>query len=180
MQPNGGLMDLYSEGGVMMAEKRYAGLTFEQVVQRYAKSVLTACMVRLNNRPDADDCFQNTFFKLYHHSPDFTDENHLKAWLLRVAINECKKCLRDSRRLVSLSTLKNEPLPVSDDHSDITWALMRLETKYREVLYLYYCERYKVAEIAEILGKNGNTVKSLLKRGREKLKEIYSGGDGNA
>ena len=50
-----------------------------------------------------------------------------------------------------------------------------VEPKYREALYLYHCEEYKVNEIAQILGKNPNTVKSLLKRGREKLKLIYGG-----
>ena len=94
----------------MMAKDRYAGLGFEEVVQKYAKSVLTACLVRLNHQADAEDCFQNTFFKLYHHSPDFADENHLKAWLLRVAINECKKCLRDRNRRVPLSEIKGEAL----------------------------------------------------------------------
>lgn len=170
-------MDLYSEGGEMMAEKRYAGLSFEETVQKYAPCVLKACVVRLNDRADADDCFQNTFFKLYHKSPKFTDENHLKAWLLRVAINECKKLMRGSGRLISLNALTADALPRSDDQSDVSWALARLDPKYRDTLYLYYCERYKVDEIASILGKKPNTVKSLLKRGREKLKEIYGGED---
>ena len=54
---------------------------------------------------------------------------------------------------------------------------MRVEPKYREVLYLYYYERYRVDEIAGILDGKPNTVKSLLKRGREKLKKIYGGDD---
>ena len=157
--------------------KRYAGLSYEQAVQKYAKPVLTACIVRLNHRADAEDCFQNTFFKLYHHSPDFTDENHLKAWLLRVAINECKKSLRSRSRFIPLETVQDKALPPSDDRMDITWALTELEPKYRDVLYLYYCERYKVDEIADILGSKPNTVKSLLTRGREKLKRIYGGDD---
>ena len=157
--------------------KRYAGLSYEEAVQKYAKPVLTACIVRLNHRADAEDCFQNTFFKLYHHSPDFTDEDHLKAWLLRVAINECKQCLRRRSRLLPLDVLGEEALPPSDDRMDMTWALMELAPKYREALYLYYCERYKVDEIADILGSKPNTVKSLLKRGREKLKKIYGGDD---
>ncbi len=50
---------------------------------------------------------------------------------------------------------------------------MKLPDKYREALYLFYAERYTVAEISAILGKNQNTVKTLLRRGREKLREIY-------
>ena len=177
MQPNGVLVDVYSEGGMTMAQKLYAGLSFEQAVQKYAKNVYTACMMRLDNAADADDCVQNTFIKLYQNAPDFHDENHLKAWLLRVAINECRKTARHRRRFVALDTLREHPLSQSDAERDMTWALMRLEPKYREALYLYYYERYKVDEIAEILDTKSNTVKSLLKRGREKLKTIYGGDD---
>lgn len=166
-----------------MARQWYAGLSFEQVVQKYAQSVYRACFVRLQNHADVDDCVQNTFVKLYQNPPELNDEEHLKAWLLRVAINECRKSVRDRGRFISLDTVKESPFFVSDhtrddELRDATWALMRLSPKYREVLYLYYIERYKVDEIAEILGAKSGTVKSLLHRGRKKLREIY-GGDGH-
>ena len=71
--------------------------------------------------------------------------------------------------------MQHEPVVLRENENDISWALMRLEPKYREVLYLYYCEQYKVNEIVRILKKNPNTVKTLLKRGREKLKLSYGG-----
>ena len=156
----------------------YAGLSYEQTVRKYAQNVSSACMMRLQNWADAEDCFQNTFIKLYQKSPDFEDENHLKAWLLRVAINECKNLLRDSRRHLSLDAALQLPAPSAEDDADLSWALMKLDPDYREVIYLYYVEQMKVREIADVLGKNPNTVKTLLHRGREKLKAIYSGGDG--
>ena len=55
--------------------------------------------------------------------------------------------------------------------------LMRLKPKYREVMYLHYCEGYNIAEVARILGKNENTVKTLLRRGREQFKKLYGGDD---
>lgn len=158
-----------------MEQKLYAGLRYEAVVQKFAKNVLSSCLMRAGNSADAEDCFQNVFLKLYTLAPSFRDEEHLKAWLLRVAINECKNFIRDNRRHLTLDAVRERPLPLSDDERDISWALMRLEPKYREALYLYYIERYKVAEIASILGHNPNTVKTLLRRGREKLKKIYGG-----
>lgn len=158
--------------------KLYAGLSYEQTVRKYAQNVSSACMMRLQNWADAEDCFQNTFIKLYQKSPDFKDENHLKAWLLRVAINECKNLLRDSRRHLSLDAALQLPAPSAEDEADLSWALMKLDPDYREVIYLHYVEQMKVREIADVLGKNPNTVKTLLHRGREKLKAIYSGGDG--
>lgn len=133
--------------------------------------------MRLQNYADAEDCFQNTFLKLYRKSPDFKNENHLKAWLLRVAINECKNTIRDNHKHLSLDSALQIPAPSAEGDADLSWALMKLEPEYREVIYLYYVERMKVKEIARILEKNPNTVKSLLHRGREKLKLIY-GGDG--
>ena len=174
-------MCVYSEGGNKMGEngsKLYAGLSYEQTVRKYAQNVSSACMMRLQNWADAEDCFQNTFIKLYRKSPDFKDENHLKAWLLRVAINECKNLLRQSRRHLSLDAALELPAPSAEDDADLSWALMKLDPDYREVIYLHYVEQMKVREIADVLGKKPNTVKTLLHRGREKLKTIYSGGDG--
>ena len=159
-----------------MSEKLFAGLTYEQTVNKYAQTVTSVCIMRLKNYSDAEDCFQNTFIKLYANSPEFSDETHLKAWLIRVAINECKDHIFRSCRNLPLD--RAEALTFSqEDERDASWALMRTAPKYREVLYLYYCERYKVDEIAQILGKKPNTVKSLLKRGREQLRKNYGGGD---
>lgn len=158
-----------------MAEKLYAGLTYDQVLRKYADTVTGICLTRMQNWADAEDCFQNTFIKLFQKSPDFTDENHLKAWLIRVAINECNDSISRFRRTVSLDDQHTQPILLREDECDISWALLRTEPKYRIVLYLHYCERYKVDEIAKILNKKPNTVKTLLKRGRERLKKIYGG-----
>lgn len=160
-----------------MARLVFGDMDFEAVVRKYADSVLSACIMRLKNEADAEDCFQNTFLKLYTDPPQFKEEEHIKAWLLRVAINECKNFIRDNRKTVPLDSVPPVVQPNSDDFRDISWALMRLEPEYREVLYLYYVEQYKVKEIAGILDKNPNTVKTILSRGRKKLKKIYGGDD---
>lgn len=162
-----------------MADKSYAGLTYEEVVYKYYKTVASVCILHIQNHADAEDCFQNTFLKLYQKSPDFKDESHLKAWLIRVAINECNNCRRRNRRTITLTEMSEKTAIIfpDDDSSDISWALVRLEPKYRDVLYLRYSEQYNANEIAQILGKNPNTVRTLLKRGKEKLRSIYGGDD---
>ena len=158
-----------------MSEILFAGLTYEQVVKKYAQTVTGVCIMRLKNYNDAEDCFQNTFIKLFANSPEFSDETHLKAWLIRVAINECSDYLRKNRRQLSLDEAKKVQAEFYEDKYDISWALFKTPSKYREVLYLYYCEQYKVSEIAEILQIKESAVKTRLKRGREKLKIIYGG-----
>ncbi len=158
-----------------MADTLYAGLSFEQVVHNYNQTVVSVCIMRLKNWADAEDCFQNTFVRLYQNSPEIADEDHLKAWLIRVAINECNSHLRKSSRTVSLNEHSDQAVEFPHDQTDISWALMQLEDKYRDILYLYYVEQYKVNEIADIVQKKPNTIKTLLMRGREKLKSIYGG-----
>lgn len=155
----------------------YAGLSFEQVVHRYAQAVASACLMRLGSYADAEDCFQNTFLKLYTSSPAFNSADHLKAWLLRVAINECRSVLRTRGRVIPLDDAAEVPVFFDEDVGSDSFPalLMRLKPKYREALYLYYCEDYSVEETADILGKSPNTVKTLLRRGRQKIKEICGG-----
>ncbi len=160
-----------------MAESLYAKLTYEEVVHKYSQTVGSVCVLHLQNSADAEDCFQNTFIKLFQKSPDFKDENHLKAWLIRVAINECNNLRRQYKRIVSLTDNDDTAVEFPVDQRDISWALVKLEPKYRDVIYLRYCEQYNANEIAQILGKNPNTVRTLLKRGKEKLKRIYGGDD---
>ena len=153
----------------------FAGLSYEDTVRKYAQTVANVCVMRLKNKTDAEDCFQDTFVKLLTKKPSFNDEEHLKRWLIRAAIHCCYDYIKKNRRTVSLEVLDNEPSYRSDDAYDISWALMKVKPEYREILYLHYCERYQVKEIAAILGKKPNTVKVMLMRGREMLKSIYGG-----
>lgn len=164
----------YLQRGESMS-KLFAGLTYEQTLRKYAQTVTGVCVMRLKNMADAEDCFQNTFVKLLTKPTSFRDENHLKAWLIKVAVNECSNYIKKNRRSLSLQALPFEPGYRTDDAYDVSWALMKLKPDYREILYLHYVERYKVREIADILGKNQNTVKVMLKRGRDMLKAIYGG-----
>ena len=97
-----------------MAEHLFAGLTYEQAVRKYTQTVGSVCVMRLQNWADAEDCFQNVFLKLYDKAPTFRDEEHLKAWLIRVAINNCNNLFRSKKHL-SASPIP-EDLPSEDQH----------------------------------------------------------------
>ena len=61
---------------------QFAGLTFEQTVEKYSDTVTKICLVRLQNWANAEDCYQNTFITLYQKSPEFQDEKHLDEWAM--------------------------------------------------------------------------------------------------
>ncbi len=124
---------------------------------------------------DAEDAAQNAMLRLWRTDTDFQSEDHLRRWLVRVTVNECKRLAMRPwcRRTASLERC---PEPVFDDREkrELYQAVMDLPGKYRLPLYLYYYEGYAVDEVGEIMGLNPSTVQTRLARGREKLKKTLT------
>lgn len=148
-------------------------------IEKYADMVRHVCFYHLKNHSDAEDVFQNVFLKYMLHDEPFNDDEHEKAWLLRVTINSCKDYLNDffRRNKVPLEMLNEIEAEIPDEHKEVLEAVLSLPAKYKDVIYLYYYEGYKADEIGKILGKKENTVYSLLSRGRKMLKEKLGGED---
>lgn len=125
----------------------------------------------MHSKEDAEDVFQNVFLKYALSLVAFKNEEHRKAWIIRVAVNTCKSSLRSAWKKKVALTDQEILAEVSEDYKDIWLAVRALDEKYRAVIYLHYFEGYKASEIGRILGKRENTVYSLLARGREKLRE---------
>ena len=70
----------------------------EQVMATHADTVWRVCALMLPQVADAEDAFQNTFVKFATHEQTFNDDEHVKAWLIRVATNICKDTLRARKR----------------------------------------------------------------------------------
>ena len=101
----------------------------------------------------------------------FESDAHVKHWLLRVTINECKRRWRSSwSRTEWLEDYVNELVFEERPYSDLFQAIMTLDKKYRTVIVLYYYEGYALSEIATLLGIPQGTVGTRLRRAREQLK----------
>jgi len=150
----------------------YAAMSFEQVLKKYADAVTRVCIVHCGNQTDAQDCFQNVFLKLYQSDTDFESEAHIRAWLIRVAVNECTDWYRQfwKRRIILTDEIpdRNSELMQEQEDSVIPY-LMKLPFKYRRILYSHYYEDKKIAEISTELKLSENTVKTQLVRGRKLL-----------
>ena len=151
----------------------YAAMSFEQVLKKYADAVTRVCIVHCGNQTDAQDCFQNVFLKLYQSDIDFESEAHIRAWLIRVAVNDCTDWYRQfwKRRIILTDEIpdRNSELTQEQEDSVIPY-LMKLPFKYRRILYCHYYEDKKISEMATELKLSENTVKTQLVRGRELLK----------
>ena len=150
-----------------------------RAVEQYADMIRRLCMIHLKNYHDAEDIFQTVFLKYVLSSVVFQNAQHEKAWFIRVTINACKDLLKNvfRSRTVPLNELIGQSQELTPDHSEVLEAVLSLPEKYRDVVYLYYYEEYSAAEISQLLGKNVNTVYTLLTRSKKLLRERL-GGDG--
>lgn len=150
-----------------------------KAIERYGNTVRRLCMMHLKNHADTEDIFQTVFLKYVLSSVSFESDEHEKAWLIRVTINACKDLLKSffRSRTVSLDQLLDQPAPMPPDHREVLEAVLALPQKYRDVVYLHYYEGYTAPEIGKILGKNANTVYTLLTRARQLLRDRLGGED---
>ncbi len=143
----------------------------EKAVHKYGDMLFRLSVVMLGNSSDAEDVVQETIIKYMEKAPSFNDDEHEKAWLIKVAVNKCKDLLRKRKRY-SYTETERECVTASET-TGIFEALMSIPDKYRIVMLLFYVEDYKVEEIAGIIGRTTSAVKMRLKKGRELLRDEY-------
>lgn len=147
-----------------------------RLVETYTPLIMRIGYTYLHSKEDAEDLCQETLVKLVGRGEAFVDADHEKAWVVRVAINRCKDVLKSAsrKRTVALDEACDRPaLPEGDD--GILEAVAALPEAYREPIFLHYCEGYKIAEIARLVGKSESAVAKNLSRGREMLRATLGG-----
>ena len=149
--------------------------SLEELIEAYQKSLYAAAFNICRNTDDANDVVQDTFIQYYTTKKQFQDEEHLKAWLLRVAINRAKDISRSFWKKNRLSIVDYaDAVPFeSREETGLFEAVMRLPEKYREVIHLYYYEDLSIKETARILRITEGSVKMRLSRGRSFLRDVF-------
>lgn len=146
-----------------------------ELVEQYGDMVLRLSYTYLKNKADAEDVVQDVFLKIMEKHPDFNDKAHEKSWIMKVTVNTCKNKLnlfwnRNKRSMDEVA--ETAVCDTYDIDSNVLKAVMSLPDKYRIVVYMYYYEEYSTPDIAKIIGKSEATVRSLLHRARNRLKEM--------
>ena len=145
----------------------------QEAFEKYRNNIYAIAFNHFRNRQDAEDAVQEVFLKYHRSDKDFDSADHIRNWLIRVAINECKN--------VTLSSWFKKREPLADYEQTLRFeepeqtrlfeSVMALPSKYRSVLHLFYYEDYSVREIAKLLGISESAVTTRLARGRNKLKK---------
>ena len=144
-----------------------------RIYELYVNTVYKVCFMMLKNVSETEDATQNVFIKFMRYNKEFSSDEHIKAWLIVTARNECINMLKNWFRS------KRESLDgiadlgyVEEDKKELLEIVFSLEEKYRLPIYLYYYEGYSTAEISEILKIKHSTIRTYMVKGREKLKLI--------
>ena len=149
-------------------------LETEILMEKYKDHLFAVAFNICKNAADADDVVQDTFLQYHITDKQFENEQHIKAWLIRVAINKAKN--------INMSFWRLSKIPLEDYMETLTFEtpeaenlfeeVMKLPEKYRIVIHLFYYEDYSIQEIAQIINATESNVKVRLTRGRRLLKQV--------
>ena len=149
----------------------------EAALARNGDRILHLAYSYLHNRADAEDVLQDTMVQLIRKSPAFENQEHEKAWLLRVAINLCKNRLKSPWNQCAGLPEDYPAEGIDEDSLALFQAVSSLPLDYREVVHLFYYEDATTAEIAALLGDREGAVRTRLSRARAMLRDTLKGGD---
>lgn len=156
------------------------GITdLEHLIHEYGTSLYRMCFLYLGERQLAEDALQDTFLKAYKHLEEFRGESSPKTWLIRIGINVCKNYQRNPWFRHVDFNVELESIPASyEDHikdDTVICEIMKLPSKYKEVILLFYYQQMTTEEIAGILHISQATVSTRLRRARLRLRTALKG-----
>ena len=165
---------LKEENSTNIASEGKLTLTIENALESFSDVVYRVAASFAQCEADARDIYQEVFMRFlkYGIGKEFNDLAHAKHWFIRVTINYHHTQASKTKRLKEVE--KDSAVHLTEkvkDYGEVTEALQELDEKYRTVIHLFYYEGYKIKEIADLLKKNENTIKTRLARGKKLLKE---------
>lgn len=146
-----------------------------KIIEKYSDMVYRIALTRTGCIENAEDIFQDVFVKFSEKNPKFENEEHEKAWFIRVTINMTKN-MNNSSWNKKIVTLDESIVFETKEENEVFSVVCQLPQNYKTVIYLSYYEGYKVKEIASLMKTREGTVKTWLFRAREILREKLEGG----
>lgn len=155
---------------------------FRTLVENYKQVMFGTAYLMTKDRSSAEDAVQEALIQIWKHLPSLRLNVSLKAWLVRIVVNE----VNQHRRRKHLPTVPLEHTPDIEDDCDKVEIVMirneeykllrrdleRLPSEQRKVVVLRYFSDLTVPEVAAVMGKREGTIKSRLSRALNHLGEI--------
>ncbi len=165
-------------------DKEEKDITLEKIMIEYGNELVRLAFSYVKDAEVAKDMVQNTFIKYYKNLDSFRYDSQIKTWLYRITINECKDYLKSwNYKMVQVKSLINETArsisPSTEkivinkyNNEEIKDTISSLPKVYQEVVYLYYYNSLTTEEIAKVLDIPVNTVKTRLRRAKQRLEPM--------
>ena len=161
----------------------------EHAMEEFGSMVYVLAYSRLQNVADAQDAAQDVFCRLLTSDAAFSDDEHVKAWLIRVTINRCRELHRSAWNKHAVTTGELTLLESGADtaanpadkaleeleRNELWREIMTLPEELRDVIVLTYVQGLNSTEIARALNRPPATIRTRLHRARQQLKEALEG-----
>ncbi|SDM12326.1 sigma-70 family RNA polymerase sigma factor [Sediminibacillus halophilus] len=156
----------------------------EEIMLKHGDDLVRLAFNYVKDKETAKDMVQNSFIKCYENLDEFRYDSTIKTWLYRITVNQCKDYLRSwhyrkvktksvfVHALKSISSLTENEVIKKSESEEMKSLMFSLPESYREVIYLYYYKDLSIPEIAEVTNLNPNTVKTRLRRGKQRMKRL--------
>lgn len=155
----------------------------EEIIDSYGDKILRLCFIQLGNIEEAEDATQEVFLKVFNGIKKYNGGSSIYTWVYKITINTCFDILKKRNKIryddisLYINFIKDEKdteaiILKSLTSKSIRLALMKIQEKYRILLYMFYFEELKISEIATILNEKENTIKTRLKRGKLALRRV--------
>lgn len=156
---------------------------FRSIVERYGDTLYGAAFLMSRDHAFAEDMVQQAFLRAWKSIPQFKAGTNLKAWLVRILVNQVmsdrrRKRLPQESLDSAYASASDEPggmdaVLESERQEEVRTALQSIDEGARKAIVLRYFAEMTVPEIAESLGWAEGTVKSRIHRGLRKLREHF-------
>lgn len=185
----------HSDKALILLARQGKQDAFRQLVTRYQNIIYYVIYGMVAQKETAEELTQETLIKLYNKLSQFDEDRPLKPWLLRIASNTAISYLRKNSKLVSLDAMGDAGQWKESDHpplyqtkevdeinrlntkyktQEVLETLNTLDPKFREALTLRYVEELSYEEIAQTMDIPINTVRTWIRRGRNKLMDAVA------
>lgn len=161
---------------------------FEELLNRYKKSVFSIVYRMIGNYHEAEDISQEVFVTVYNKLYQFDGNKKFAPWIHRIAVNTCITAMRKNKKVVLLNFDEGfiphydpeakqnpgDPQMVCENKelkADIEASLMDLPETYRTIIVLRYQLELSNQEIAEVLGISRENVEVKAHRARKALRK---------
>ena len=157
---------------LIVRAKRRDKDAFTELINRHMQDMYKVALAILMNDEDVADAIQETIINCWEKIDTLRFNKYFKTWLTKILMNNCYDIIRNGQNQAEIHEW-DEPTYEDDCNLELKEALSKLEEKYRVIIVMFYWQGYSIDEISKVLELPANTVKTRLKRGRERLARYY-------